>query len=343
MAYSYVQYTGNSVATSYSITFPFISASHVEVRLGTTLLTNTVDYTISASTVIFTIAPTTGTLVDIRRNTPKTTSLVTFVDASILTQADLNLAQLQNLYIAQEALDYSLYSALNIPTGTTAYDAGMHKIINVASPTTSYDAVNLATLQSYALGSTPLPIVIANGGTGGTTAATARASLGAADATAVLNLVGGTMSGILNMGSHKITGLTSGASAGEAVEYSQIASLYQNYDIGLISRDVSLASGTSTITTTFQPKLIKFSCISIASSFSVSLGAEDILGGLHYSVFGNTTAASFSVNRSITIATGAGVVYEGYVSAVSSTSFTITWTRTGTPTGTAQILWEAIG
>ncbi|MDE3021845.1 MAG: hypothetical protein KGI54_08300 [Pseudomonadota bacterium] len=140
MAYSYVQYTGDGSTQNFSITFPFISLSHIEVRLAGAL--QSTGYTTSGTTVSFTTAPASSVLIDIRRNTPKSSSLVTFVDASVLTQADLNLAQTQNLYISQEALDTANASITYSPAGYL--DAGSKRLANLVAPVSSQDAVTLA-------------------------------------------------------------------------------------------------------------------------------------------------------------------------------------------------------
>jgi hypothetical protein len=109
MAFSRVQYSASGTTDTFAVTFPFLNRSHVkfllngvEAIVAPTWLTD--------SSVKFDTAPVAGTLVEIRRETPKA-PLVTYNDGSVLTGADLNLAQRQSLYLVQELLD--------------AYDAGL--------------------------------------------------------------------------------------------------------------------------------------------------------------------------------------------------------------------------
>ena len=101
-AYYSVETTG--AQSQFSIPFTYLDRSHVVVELAAVTLTLGVDYTFVNDTLLeFTSNPT-GTLV-IKRVTPAGTPLVDFVDGSVLTEADLDTAFLQALYVAQETQD----------------------------------------------------------------------------------------------------------------------------------------------------------------------------------------------------------------------------------------------
>jgi hypothetical protein len=350
---SRADYTGNGTTTVFSVPFYFLDNTHLLVYKTTvagvtSTMALTTDYTVtgagspSGGSITMAVAPSSGETIAILRNVPldQTTNYV----ANDPFPAESHESALDKLtMIAQQ-----LYEKVNRAFVYPAQVAGVS--LEAPSPeasqilgwnSTATALINYAQsaiTSSQIISSFIQPLLTTTNGTD------ARAVIGAANAASVLNLSGGTMTGAVDMGSHKITGVTSGAATGEAVEYSQITSLYQKFDQGLITRDVSLASGTSTVTTTFQPKVIKFACISSSGgSISYSFGAEDIAASSRNSIFGNSAAVSNNTNKSITMASGATIVYDGYVSAVTSTSFTITWVRTGTPTGNGFILWEAIG
>lgn len=109
MAYSRVKYTANGSINEYSIPFPFLNLSSLEVRLNNVLKSLGADYTVNQGTakVVLSSAPANGVEVDVRRKTPRGVSdrLVVFADPSKLNAETLNRSDLQLLYIIQEALD----------------------------------------------------------------------------------------------------------------------------------------------------------------------------------------------------------------------------------------------
>jgi hypothetical protein len=103
MAYSYVQYNGNGSTTAFSIPFPYIDKAHVSVTLDGVLFAG---FTfLSASSISVSPAPAAGVLVEVRRVTPKTSRMVDYQDAAVLTAAALDLNADQSMYIVQEAHD----------------------------------------------------------------------------------------------------------------------------------------------------------------------------------------------------------------------------------------------
>lgn len=147
MAYSFVQYTGDGAINNYAVTFGYLAKAHVEVRIGGVLKTVTTDYTWPTSTTIRpVVAVPNGTIIELRRNTPKTTAFVDFTDASTLTEENLDNSTIQALYIVQEAFDAA---DLSIQLDSqNRWDAESRRIINVANPTSAQDAVTRAYLDS---------------------------------------------------------------------------------------------------------------------------------------------------------------------------------------------------
>ena len=117
MAYSYVTYTGDGTTQDYIVPFPYLKISDVKVSLDEAEQ-NPLDYSWhTAGTIRFVTAPPKGASVRIQRITDKVTPAVDFRDGSTLTEADLDLAVTQLLYIAQEA-----YDALDGETAVAAKD-----------------------------------------------------------------------------------------------------------------------------------------------------------------------------------------------------------------------------
>lgn len=106
MAISTIQRTTASGSTAvFSVPFPYLDKAHVQVRLNGVLKTLGADYTFPTSSTIQITAgnPTAGTVVERRRGTPS--DPLTVFQPGNLDSGDLNVAELQPLYVAQEAFD----------------------------------------------------------------------------------------------------------------------------------------------------------------------------------------------------------------------------------------------
>lgn len=136
MAYSYVRYTGNGSTQNYVFPFSYIDASHVKVRLNGVL--NTSFSFLNASTIRFNTAPTSGVVIEIRRETPKDSPIVNFTDGSILLERDLDLLATFDTYVAQETDDALADAILKDSVGV--WDADSARIGNVADPVNAQDA-----------------------------------------------------------------------------------------------------------------------------------------------------------------------------------------------------------
>lgn len=112
MAYSYTQYTvasSNDTTTTYA-TPPYRSgkaATDISVAVDGVTKTATTDYTISGTSVTFTVAgaPLANSIVRIARNTSQNAAPSDYSENTILTSAQLNATQEQLFFMAQEAID----------------------------------------------------------------------------------------------------------------------------------------------------------------------------------------------------------------------------------------------
>jgi hypothetical protein len=137
VAYSYVRYSGNGSTTNYTFSFPVISTDHIKVRVNGTLVTNW--SFLSSSTIQFAAAPANAAVIEIRRETPKESSIVNFTDGSVLLERDLDLLATWQLYVAQETED-DLEDTIRVDS-QGRFDAQNKRIINVADPVSAQDAV----------------------------------------------------------------------------------------------------------------------------------------------------------------------------------------------------------
>jgi hypothetical protein len=102
MAYSVASYTGDGSNTQFAVPFPLLSRDHLRVFVGG-VEAAFVWITDGSISVIST--PALGETVELRRDSNRSSPLVDFQDGSVLTEADLELANQQAIYIAQEAFD----------------------------------------------------------------------------------------------------------------------------------------------------------------------------------------------------------------------------------------------
>ena len=115
-------------------------------------------------------------------------------------------------------------------------------------------------------------------------------------------------------------------------------SAYTNF----LTYDLSTASGTVVVTGVgFTPKLINFFS---SATPAASWGVDDGITPRVTFVYDNGVVGAYgsSTNASITIFTSAGNLVQGRVSVFGTDGFTITFTKTGSPTGTATINYSAV-
>ncbi|MEY3825066.1 MAG: uncultured phage MedDCM-OCT-S42-C7, partial [Pseudomonadota bacterium] len=141
MSFAINNYTGNGSQTNYSVTFPYIVQSHVEVRLNNVLKTLGVDYTFpTSSTIQFITAPGNGVPINFKRNSSQTNRLVDYQDGSTITEAILDQDSNQMFYMSQEAIDAT--TGVMALDGDNKWNALNNVIKNVAAPINGSDAVN---------------------------------------------------------------------------------------------------------------------------------------------------------------------------------------------------------
>ena len=120
MAITSNTYTGNGSNKLFSITFPYIDTTDVDVYLNGVLQTVTTQYTFAnATTIEFVAAPGAGTTVLLSRSSDDTALQATFFPGSSIKAADLNDNFDQVLYLAQET-NNNVANAVagQIPNGT---------------------------------------------------------------------------------------------------------------------------------------------------------------------------------------------------------------------------------
>ena len=136
MALSYVQYQGDGSTQTYAIPFQYLKPEDVKLKVALDDRAFTWD---SAGVARISPAPATGAVIEFRRVTERNSRLVDFVDSSVLTESDLDLALTQTFYIVQEAIDIAGGTLELLPDGS--YGAGGRRIKELATPVEARDAV----------------------------------------------------------------------------------------------------------------------------------------------------------------------------------------------------------
>lgn len=139
-------YTRNGALTDYTIGFPYLAQSDVQVYNESTLLTLGVDYIfLNATTIRYPNGGVNGEVSTFRRETDR--SIITELSfGNQPSTAELNSILLRVQYIAQEAADAALEGTIAEATDG-AYDALSNKLINLADGTNPGDAINLSQLD----------------------------------------------------------------------------------------------------------------------------------------------------------------------------------------------------
>ena len=106
MPYSYTQYTGDGVTSTYSIPFPYIHNSHIKIKVDNEA--TTAWGWVGDATIRFERPPTRGASILIYRQTPLNDRFVDFQNGAGLDEHDLDLDSDQLFYIQQEMSDWGL-------------------------------------------------------------------------------------------------------------------------------------------------------------------------------------------------------------------------------------------
>ena len=122
---TFTNHTGDGTEVNFSISFSYILTSDVDVTVAGVLKTLGTHYTISGSTVTFTVGnvPTNGQAIKFQRDTSISTKAVDFQDGSVLTEQDLDNNTNQILFAQQEFLsDYVKRDGSQTITGNFVFE-----------------------------------------------------------------------------------------------------------------------------------------------------------------------------------------------------------------------------
>ena len=140
MATTYVDTTASGGQTDFEFTFPYLEDEHVKVEINGVATTAFTISTTPTQKVVLDSGATAGDQVRVRRRSAPNQNLVDFVNGSVLTESELDLAYRHNRYLAEEIAELNDQS-LQVEAGGTQWDAKDLRIQNVGTPTDTTDAV----------------------------------------------------------------------------------------------------------------------------------------------------------------------------------------------------------
>lgn len=157
MSNAYTRYTGDGANATFAVPFKFLDKEDVQVHVNG----QPVGYTWLSEALLTTEAPPAyGAIVEVRRFTPEEPRAVDFTNGSILTDTDLDTANDQPIYIAQESIDKTERC---LQRGwDDSYDFQSHPLRNIPQPVLAGDPVRLGDLQAWAPGG-QTPVVLPDG------------------------------------------------------------------------------------------------------------------------------------------------------------------------------------
>jgi len=196
-------YTGNGSNKLFSITFPYLDESDIDVYLNGTLQTITTQYIFAnATTIEFVTAPSNGAVVLLDRSTDDVALQATFFTGSTIRSSDLNSNFDQVLFIAQESTNDAT-AALAASTAATVTANSAASVAGTAS-TNASNALSTAnsaiTTANNALSTANTASTNASNALSTANNAITAANNAVTTANQALPLSGGTITGVLEIG-----------------------------------------------------------------------------------------------------------------------------------------------
>lgn len=143
MALSFTNYTGDGSTVAYPVTFPFIDASHIYVRVNGIQTSYTFDPI--SKVVILTNAPASGALIRILRITPRNRAYSEFKRGNAFGQRNVNNSFLWQLYISQEIAEGQLEPTFSL---SSDFNMGGYRFTNMEKATVVGNAVEYEQWQA---------------------------------------------------------------------------------------------------------------------------------------------------------------------------------------------------
>lgn len=246
--FSIDEYTGDGIQTQFAVTFSFIDRTHVKVytraTAGSAYVEDTTFTWISDGLIQPTTTPGSGVGVRIQRTSSQATPLVDY-STGTLTEEDLDTANLQAIYMAQEAIDQGSEGV-----GVLLPTAEANKFLQWDAQGSALENVELASL-----GALSIPVPVFQGGTGETTIVDTLNSYGFSTyfQTLIASANMAALQSSLEVEPKRAIQIVvdapdSAAAVGDGAAYAVIPSFLNTYNITAVRADVQTAGTTGLLT-----------------------------------------------------------------------------------------------
>jgi hypothetical protein len=240
-------YTGNGTNKLFSITFPYLDTSDINVYLNGILQTITTEYTFAnATTVEFVTVPGNGAVVLLERSTDDTALQATFFPGSSIKANDLNFNFDQVLYLSQETANFAAnQSTAGLQTQITAATNTANTAITTANAATA-TANGIAATANTALSNSSAAVTTANAASVTATNADTTANAISAVANAALPKAGGTMTGVITYDAAQprlVSGTSVASTSGTSIDFTSIPSWVKRITVMLLQVSTNGTSG----------------------------------------------------------------------------------------------------
>jgi hypothetical protein len=239
MAVTSNTYTANGTNKLFSITFPYLDTSDIDVSVNGVLQTITTQYFFAnATTVEFVTAPANGATVLLNRSTDDTALQATFFPGSSIKASDLNYNFDQVLFLSQETANIAQnQSTAGLQAQITAANNTSNTALTTANAAEA-TANGIAGTANTALTNANAAVVTANAASVTATNAETTANGIAATANAALPLAGGTMTGVITYATAQprlVVGTAVNSTSGTSVNFTSIPSWVKRISVNLVN------------------------------------------------------------------------------------------------------------
>ena len=323
-------YTGNGSNKLFSITFPYLDESDIDVYLNGTLQTITTHYFFAnATTIEFVTAPSNGAVVLLDRTTDDIALQATFFNGSTIRSSDLNNNFDQVLFIAQETTNDAAGAIASANTAITTANNAVTTANNAVTTANAASASASAAVSTANTANTNVASAISTANTASSNASAAvstangavsTANSAAVDAATAISTANGAVStangAVSTANAATATATTAATNASNAVTTANTASTTAGNAVTTANNTVSTANSAvttagSAVTTANNAVTTANSAVSTANAASstANAAAAAVANALLFTTVANVAAipASPANNAAVEIIDSTGI------------------------------------
>ena len=323
-------YTGNGSNKLFSITFPYLDESDIDVYLNGTLQTITTHYFFAnATTIEFVTAPSNGAVVLLDRTTDDSALQATFFNGSTIRSSDLNDNFDQVLFIAQETTNDAAGAIASANTAITTANNAVTTANNAVTTANAASASASAAVSTANTANTNVASAISTANTASSNASAAvstangavsTANSAAVDAATAISTANGAVStangAVSTANAATATATTAATNASNAVTTANTASTTAGNAVTTANNAVSTANSAvttagSAVTTANNAVTTANSAVSTANAASstANAAAAAVANALLFTTVANVAAipASPANNAAVEIIDSTGI------------------------------------